>query len=156
MVGFILDVSFLLLAVILSGPHGKPRRNKDWVTEKRTNLCEGHHIFDCTPSFLCHFVLLSWSTPYPFPSDVLDKWLLEKYIIWGHSKSMFAQDSLVLTPRHPLFALVHFRAPPPPPPPPKARLFWLELSSSISILVKFRENKLMMSTSIFGRTQRVF
>ena len=45
----------------------------------------------------------------------------------------------------PLFALPRFR-------------FWLELtlSPSISILVKFRENKLIMSTSIFGWTQRVF
>ena len=34
-----------------------PRRNKDWVTEKSTlkNLCEGHHFFDCTPSFLCYY-----------------------------------------------------------------------------------------------------
>ena len=41
---------------------------------------------------------------------------------------------------------------------PKAPSFWLELtlSPSISILVKFREKKLMMSTSIFGWTQRVF
>ena len=29
-----LYVLFLLLAVILSGLHEKPRRNKDWVTEK--------------------------------------------------------------------------------------------------------------------------
>ena len=36
--------------------------------------------------------------------------------------------------------------------------FWLELtlSPSISILVKFRENKLIMSTSIFGWTQHNF
>ena len=35
---------------------------------------------------------------------------------------------------------------------PKVRSFWLELilSPSISLLVKFREKKLMMSTSIFG------
>ena len=52
---------------------------------------------------------------------------------------------------------------PPPPPPcssfifersllPKLHSFWLELTLclSISILVKFREKKLMMSTSIFG------
>ena len=36
LVGSFLDVLFLLLAVILSGLHEKPRRNKDWVTEKRT------------------------------------------------------------------------------------------------------------------------
>ena len=34
--GFFLDVLFLLLAGILSGIHEKPRRNKDWVTEKST------------------------------------------------------------------------------------------------------------------------
>ena len=36
--------------------------------------------------------------------------------------------------------------------PSKVRSFWLELtlSPSISLLVKFREKKLMMSTSIFG------
>ena len=75
---------------------------------------------------------------------------LQVCIIWGHSKSMFAQDSRVLTapPRLPLFALVCFRA----PPPPKVRSFWLELtlSPSISILVKFTEKKLIMSNSIFG------
>ena len=31
-----LDGLFLLLAVILSELHEKPRRNKDWVTEKST------------------------------------------------------------------------------------------------------------------------
>ena len=42
-------------------------------------------------------------------------------------------------PSPPLFALLRFR-------------FWLELtlSPSISVLVKFRENKLIMSTSIIG------
>ena len=34
LVGSFLDVLFLLLAVILSGLHEKPRRNKDWVTGK--------------------------------------------------------------------------------------------------------------------------
>ena len=71
----------------------------------------------------------------------------------GHSKSTFAQDSRVLTTPppcpSPLFALVHFRAP-PPLLPPKVRLFWLELtlSHSISIIVKFKEKKLIMSTSV--------
>ena len=38
LVGFFLDVLFLvlLLAVILSELHEKPKRNKDWVTEKIT------------------------------------------------------------------------------------------------------------------------
>ena len=77
----------------------------------------------------------------------------------GHSKSTFTLDSRILTPPFPpphLFALVRFRAP-PPSPPPKVRSVWLELTlcPSISILVKFREKKLLMSTSIFGWTQRV-
>ena len=66
----------------------------------------------------------------------------------GHSKSTFTQDSQVLTPSPPLLVLVRFWA--PPPPPPKLCSFWLELtlSFSISILVTFRENKFMTSTSI--------
>ena len=64
LVGFFLDVLFLLLAVILSELYEKPRRNKDCVTEKSTkkNLCERHHFFRCTPSRLSHFLLLSSST----------------------------------------------------------------------------------------------
>ena len=46
-----LDVLFLLPAVIFSG------------------LCE-------KPSFLCNFLLLSLSSSFPFPSDVLVEWLL--------------------------------------------------------------------------------
>ena len=67
LVGFFLDVLFLLLAVRLSELSEKPRRNKDWVTEKSTkkNLCERHHFFDCTASLLCHFLLLSLSTLFP-------------------------------------------------------------------------------------------
>ena len=71
---------------------------------------------------------------------------------------MFAQDSWVLTFLPSLFALVRFRAwplPLSPPPPTKVRSFWLELtfSPSISILVRFWEKKLIMSTSIFSWTQ---
>ena len=36
LVGSFLDVSLLLIAVILTGPHEKPRKNKDWVTERST------------------------------------------------------------------------------------------------------------------------
>ena len=66
-----LDMLLLFLAVMSSVLLEKPRRNKDWVTEKSTQkkLCEGHHFFDCTPSFLCHFLLLSSSTPSLFPSE---------------------------------------------------------------------------------------
>ena len=65
--GFFLDVFLLLLAVILSELELQIELNKDWVTEKRTqkNLCEGYHFFDCTPSFLCHFLLLSSCTLLP-------------------------------------------------------------------------------------------
>ena len=67
MVIFLLDVLFLLLAVRLSGLYETPRRKKGWVAEKSTkkNLCERHHFFNCTPSLLCHFLLLSSSTLLP-------------------------------------------------------------------------------------------
>ena len=72
LVGSFLNVLFLLLPVILSELHEKPRR-KDLVTANSTqkNLCEIHHFFDFTPSFLFHFLLLSSSTPSPFRSGVL-------------------------------------------------------------------------------------
>ena len=70
--------------------------------------------------------------------------------VWGHSKSVFAEDSRVLTrtspppqsPLSPLFALVRFRV----PPPHKVLSLWLELTLSplVSILVKFREKKLIL------------
>ena len=66
----------------------------------------------------------------------------------GRSKSTFAQDSRVLTtlpPCLPLFIFEH-----PLPLPPKVCLFWLEftLTYSISVIVKFRKKKLIMSTSV--------
>ena len=56
---------------------------------------------------------------------------LEKYV---RSRSLS-----LIPPLSPLFALLRFR-------------FWLELTLSplISVLVKFRENKLILSTSIIG------
>ena len=76
LIGSSFAVFVLLLDVILSALHEKPRR-KDGVTEKSTLkfLCEGH-LFDCTPSFLCHFLLLSLFTLFPFPSDILAEWPL--------------------------------------------------------------------------------
>ena len=58
-------------------------------------------------------------------------------------------------PPPPFFILVRFRG---PPRPLKVRSFCFELtlSPSISIPVKFWEKKLIMSTSIFGWTERVF
>ena len=40
----------------------------------KKNLCEGHHFFNCIPSLLCHFLLLSLSDS---PSQVmyLLKWM---------------------------------------------------------------------------------
>ena len=70
---------------------------------------------------------------------------------------MFAQDSLVLNPPNPCLLLFVFKHL-PPPISPKVHLIWLEitLSTSIFILVRFIEKKLLMITSIFGSTQRVF
>ena len=78
LVGLLLDVPIFLFALILPGPYEKPRRNKDWVTKTKhiEEFRWGHHFFDCTPSFLCHFLLLSSSTPFPFLSDVLAEWRL--------------------------------------------------------------------------------
>ena len=73
----------------------------------------------------------------------------------GHSKSTFSQDSQVLTPPPPprpaCLPLLVFEQP-FTLPSPKVRSFWLELplSPSMSILMKFRKKKLIMSTSIFG------
>ena len=68
-------------------------------------------------------------------------------------KSTFTQDSRVLTLPLPLVRACSFSN---TPPLPKVPSFWLELnlSPSISVLVKFREKKLIISTSIFGWTQR--
>ena len=77
LLGSFLDVLFFLLTLTLAELHEKPRR-KDSVTEKSTseNLREGHHFFDCTPSSLCHFLLLSLSSPSPFPKKPLAEWPL--------------------------------------------------------------------------------
>ena len=45
-------------------------------------MWEGHQFFECKSSFLCQCLLLSSSTPSPFPSDVLAEWLLQRYIIF--------------------------------------------------------------------------
>ena len=59
LIGYV-DVIFLLLAIILSALHENWEKTNDWIAEKSTqkNLCEGHHFFDCTSSFLCHFLSL--------------------------------------------------------------------------------------------------
>ena len=59
----------LFVAVTLLQLYEKQRRNKDWATEESTrkDLCEGHHFFDLTRSFLCQFLL-----PYSF--TIFPKW----------------------------------------------------------------------------------
>ena len=74
----------------------------------------------------------------------------------GTFKKYVRSRFLSIDPPPPLFVFVYFQAYTPPPPPFKVCLSWLErtLSPSISILVKFREKKLIMRTSIL--TQHVF
>ena len=69
-----------------------------------------------------------------------------------HSKSTFAQNFRDLAPCLTLFVFEHPHPLTTPPPPLKVRSFCLDLtlSPSISILMKFREKKLIMSISIFG------
>ena len=57
LVGTFLDVLFLLLAVILPGLLEKPRRNKDWVTEKvHRGICVSDITFlNAHPSFYVIF-----------------------------------------------------------------------------------------------------
>ena len=71
-------------------------------------------------------------------------------VIREHSKSTFAQNSQVFDPS---LRLVHpglFSSTTPSPHQGTLVLARPSLSPSISILVKFREKKLIMSTSIFG------
>ena len=79
----------------------------------------------------------------------------EILFLGGHSKSTFAQDSRVLTPPPPCSPLIVFE---PSPTSLKVRSFWLglPLSHSISILLKFREKRLIMSNGTFCWAQRVF
>ena len=79
LVGFFLDGLYLLFTVILSELYEKPRRNKDWVTEKSTqkNLCgsitflTAHHPFYVI--FCCFLRLLpfpSWRTSWMAPIKI--------------------------------------------------------------------------------------
>ena len=67
-------------------------------------------------------------------------------------KTWLFKGYLLLSPPPPLFVFDRFRD------PPQGISFWLELtlSPSISMLVKFREKKLLMNISIFGWAHRVF
>ena len=65
----------MLLAVIFSELHEKPKGSKDLVTEKITqkNFCERLHFLTARPPFyiiFCCFLCL-----FPFLSDVLVEWL---------------------------------------------------------------------------------
>ena len=44
-------------------------------------MCEGHHVFDWIPSFLCQFMLISSSTPLPLSSDAIAEWPVSKYVV---------------------------------------------------------------------------
>ena len=74
LVGSFLDVLFLLLAVTLSASCETKKECLSFKEIIQKNLCDGHRFFDCTPYFLCNSLLLSWSIPFPFPSDVLAQW----------------------------------------------------------------------------------
>ena len=67
LVGFFLEILFLLLAVILTELYEKPRRNKFWVTKKvQRRICVRSITFlTAHSSFLCHFLLNSSSFPFP-------------------------------------------------------------------------------------------
>ena len=47
----------------------------------KIELLEKGHRRVCAPSFLCLFSLLSSSTVFPFPSDVVAEWPLKRYTI---------------------------------------------------------------------------
>ena len=60
-------LSFCCCNIITALWETKIKKYKDWVIKESTykNLCEGHHFFYCTPSFLCHFLFPSSSTTLP-------------------------------------------------------------------------------------------
>ena len=61
----------------MKSQEGKTESQKKYVEEFTWRTL----LFNCTPSFLCHFLLFSSSPPFPFPSDVLAEWPLG--ILWG-------------------------------------------------------------------------
>ena len=67
--GSLFDVLFLFLPVVLSEFHKKPRRNKEWVTEKSTwkNFCEGHHFLRLHASLSVPFFVTLFVYSLPFP-----------------------------------------------------------------------------------------
>ena len=74
LVGSSLDVLLFLLAILLSEPHEKPRRNNDRV---KKNI----HFFWLHAILSISFLLLSPSTPLLFLSDVLAEWPLNRRIV---------------------------------------------------------------------------
>ena len=96
--------------------------------------------------WLLKYKKLKWDSRYlkSCPKYIWNLLNTMKIVIWGHSKSMSAQYSQVLTPCLPPFSpLLVFKH----PPLRKVRPFWLELTRSylISMLVKFRVTKLIMT-----------
>ena len=76
----LLDVFFLLVAVILSELHEIPGR-KDWATEKRS--CEGHLFLPArTPFYVMCFSSLFLSTHSFSSTPILEKKLCSKKWWW--------------------------------------------------------------------------
>ena len=55
----------IFLAVTLLHLYEKRRRNKATEQSTQKNLCKGHPFFDCTCSFLCHFLFSYSFTTFP-------------------------------------------------------------------------------------------
>ena len=76
LVGTFLDVLFLLLAIILLELHEKPKRKAELQKKVHRSICVRDITFLSALSPFYVFLLLSLSTPSPFPSDTLAEWLL--------------------------------------------------------------------------------
>ena len=107
-----------------------------------------HHNFSNHLNLEMEAECLTKTLSYLFVFKYLQNRAFKKYV-----RSRF----LSFAPYPPFLPLFLFVQPPSPPLSPnktntKVHSFWLELtlSPSISILMKFREKKLIMSTSIFG------
>ena len=113
--------------------------------QRKFHICEPTYSFNVLSRSFAHiYFKVQWSNSrqcYFCDSPI--------FFLQGDIKKTFAQDSRLFIPPLPpclfLFVFEHL-------PLPKVRSFWLELtlSSAISILVKFREKRLIMSTSILG------
>ena len=83
LVGSFLDVLFLSLAVILSELHKKQKERLSYRKKVHRGICVRDITFLTARSPFHAFLLLSSSTPSPFPNDGLAEWLLDTYIGMG-------------------------------------------------------------------------